>query len=107
AGRLMNRQVVLPQPRGDVRPDRPTAGGQPTYTGSGRRPGTDQSNQPRRQVRTLAGGLEQVRPLKVPTHRDCNPTGWAGPSSAAPSKARRGTVGRGPAKLPYPPDLSE
>jgi hypothetical protein len=47
--------------------------------GSGRRPGLIRATNPRRQVRTIAGGLEQVRPLKVHTNHDCNRTGWAGP----------------------------
>src|SRR5215217_4236006 len=92
----MNRQVVLPQPRGDVRPDRPTAGGQPTYTGSGRRPELTRTTNPRRQLPTVAGGLEQVRPLNsIPIVTAIEQAGL-GPSSAAPSKARSGTAGRAP-----------
>jgi hypothetical protein len=60
---------------------------------------------PRRQVRTVAGGLEQVRPLKVHTNRDCNPTGWAFQGCA--KQGKKGTVGRAPATLPYRLDLSE
>lgn len=46
---------------------------------------------PRRQVRTVAGGLEQVRPLEVHTNRDCTTRlGWAFQRCAKQGKKQHG-----------------